>query len=127
MSDLGNKEIMAKNIRYHLDKSGKTRTEICNDLGISYSTFSDWINGNTYPRIDKIEIMANYFGIEKADLVEDGTKKQEQNYYLNDETRKIAQEIYDNKDLRILFDASRKAAPEDLKFIVEMAKRFKGE
>lgn len=127
MSDLGNKEIMANNIRYYLEESGKTRTEICKDLGISYSTFSDWINGNTYPRIDKIEIMANYFGIEKADLVEDRTKKQEQNYYLNDETREIAQEIYDNKDLKILFDASRNATPEDLKFIVEMAKRFKGE
>lgn len=34
-------------------------------------TFSDWINAKTYPRIDKIELMANYFGIEKSDLVED--------------------------------------------------------
>ena len=124
MSDLGNKEIMALNIRHYLEQSGKTRTEVCNDLGISYSTFTDWVNGNTYPRIDKIELMANYFGVEKADLVEDRNKR---SYYINDETREIAQEIYDNKDLRILFDASRKASPEDLKLIVEMAKRFKGE
>lgn len=124
MSDLGNKEIMAKNIRFYLDEKEKTRMEICEDLDISYSTFSDWINGKTYPRIDKIEMMANYFGIEKADLVEERSKR---NYYLNDETRQIAQEIYDNKDLKILFDASRKATPEDLKFIVEMAKKLKGE
>jgi len=34
-------------------------------------TFSDWVNAKTYPRIDKIELMANYFGISKADLVEE--------------------------------------------------------
>lgn len=52
--------------------------------------------------------------------------KEDSVYYLNDETAKIAQEIYDNKDLHILLDASRKAKPEDLKFLIEMAKRFKG-
>ena len=48
-----------------------TQTEICNTLGIKMPTFSDWVNAKTYPRIDKIELMANYFGISKADLVEE--------------------------------------------------------
>ena len=68
---LGNKEIMAKNIRYYMDKYKKTRNDVCKDLGFAYSTFTDWINGNKYPRIDKIEMMANYFHVTKADLVED--------------------------------------------------------
>ena len=62
MSDLGNKQIMAKNIKKYM---------ICNDLSISYTTFADWVNAKTYPRIDKIELLANYFNIEKSDLVED--------------------------------------------------------
>lgn len=70
MSNLGNKEVMAENIKRFLSISGKTRTEICSDLDIPYTTFVDWVKGNTYPRIDKIEQMANYFGVEKADLVE---------------------------------------------------------
>ena len=70
MSSLGNKEIMAKNIQRYMDLKGKDRKEICNDLNFKYSTFSEWVSGNKYPRIDKIEIMANYFGINKADLVE---------------------------------------------------------
>ena len=49
----------------------KTRNDICNDLSISYTTFADWVNAKTYPRIDKIELLANYFNIEKSDLVED--------------------------------------------------------
>jgi len=68
---LGNKEIMAANIRFYMNKYNKTRNDICKDLGFAYSTFTDWINGNKYPRIDKIEMMANYFNITKADLVED--------------------------------------------------------
>lgn len=71
MSNLGNKEIMAKNIKYQMDKNGIRPTDICGILKIPMPTFSDWINAKTYPRIDKIELMANYFGIEKSDLVED--------------------------------------------------------
>lgn len=70
MSDLGNREIMAQNIKYYMDKNDKTRNEICHDLGFAYSTFSDWVNGKKYPRIDKIEMMAKYFNVSKTDLVE---------------------------------------------------------
>lgn len=70
MSDLGNKEIIAKNIKYYMDLHGKHRKDVCNDLGFVYSTFSDWLNGKKYPRIDKIEMLARYFNISKADLVE---------------------------------------------------------
>ena len=73
MSDLGNKAIMSKNIRYYMALHDKTRAELSRDLGIKYTTLTDWINGKTYPRIDKIEMMARYFGIEKSDLVESKT------------------------------------------------------
>lgn len=68
---LGNKEIMSNNIQRYMSINKKSRQEICDALGIKYTTFTDWVKGNTYPRIDKIELMANYFGINKSDLVED--------------------------------------------------------
>lgn len=71
MSGLGNKEIMARNIQYYMDMYQKTRQDMCDALGVKYTTFTDWVKGNSYPRIDKIELMANYFGISKADLVEE--------------------------------------------------------
>lgn len=71
MNSLGNKQIMAKNIQYYMDLNGKTRNDMCEALGVKYTTFTDWVKGNSYPRIDKIELMANYFGIEKFDLVEE--------------------------------------------------------
>ena len=75
MSDLGNKKIIAQNIKFYMDKTGKTRNDMCKAIGVSYSTFSDWVTAQKYPRIDKIEKMANYFGISKADLVEAPTPK----------------------------------------------------
>lgn len=74
-TQLGNKKIMAKNIQYYMDLYNKTRNDICQDLGIKYTTFTDWIKANTYPRIDKIELMANYFNIEKSDLIEEHNKE----------------------------------------------------
>ncbi|WP_062805963.1 S24 family peptidase [Enterococcus pernyi] len=71
MSALGNKEVMAKNIQYYMDRNGVDRRKLSSDLGISYTTLTDWIKAKTYPRIDKIEILANYFSITKADLVEE--------------------------------------------------------
>lgn len=52
-------------------------------------------------------------------------EKDETRYYLNDETAKIAQEVFENKDLKLLFDASRNAKPEDIKFVAEMLQRLK--
>lgn len=66
-----NKEVMAKNIRFYMDKKGVNATEVCNALGFKGNTFSDWVNAKTYPRIDKIEKMANYFNVSKSALVED--------------------------------------------------------
>lgn len=70
MSDLGNKDIMSTNIKKQLKKNNKTRNDLCKALNLKYSTVSDWINGKKYPRIDKIEMMANYFGIPKSELIE---------------------------------------------------------
>ncbi|MDR3238221.1 MAG: transcriptional regulator [Spirochaetia bacterium] len=70
-NNLGNKKIMAANIKYQMDLHGKTRNDVCNVLNVPYTTFRDWICAKTYPRIDKIELMANYFGVNKSDLVED--------------------------------------------------------
>lgn len=66
-----NKEVMARNIRHYMDKNEVTASDLCKALDIKQNTFSDWVNAKTYPRIDKIERMAQYFHISKAFLVED--------------------------------------------------------
>ena len=71
MNDRSSKQILAKNIRHYMEQNNKTRNEMCEALGVKYTTFTDWVNAKTYPRIDRIEQLAAYFGIEKSDLLEE--------------------------------------------------------
>lgn len=70
-TDLGNKEVFSRNLRRYIDQSGKTQKEIAQALGVGQSTFCDWVKGRIYPRMDKVQMLADYFGIKKSDLVED--------------------------------------------------------
>ena len=76
---LGNKKVMGDNIQYYMDLRGIERREFAKAINVPYSSLTDWINGNTYPRIDKIQKMADFFHIEKSDLVEprNSSKKSE--------------------------------------------------
>lgn len=64
------KEIFANNLKYYMNKKGIDRNTLCSDLDLKYTTVRDWLKGITYPRIGKIELLANYFGINKSDLIE---------------------------------------------------------
>ena len=68
---LGNKEIMANNIKKYMKKKGVNSAEVCRALNFKSNTFSNWLTAKIYPRIDKIEMLSQYFGISKAALVED--------------------------------------------------------
>lgn len=77
MTALGNKQIMADNIAYYMSVKGVDRNQLCDDLNFKYSTVSEWLAAKKYPRIDKIEIMAAYFGITKSDLIEERNQPNE--------------------------------------------------
>ena len=72
MSDRNNRTIMAQNITRQMARCGVSRKEIASALQTPYSTVCEWISGNAYPRIDKIEQLASFFGVSKAEMVEDG-------------------------------------------------------
>lgn len=74
MGDLGNKEIFAKNLQYYMNINKKDRNDLARDLDLPYTTITSWCKGEFYPRIDKIQLLANYFNIQKADLVESTNK-----------------------------------------------------
>lgn len=81
---MGNKNTFASNLKKYMELNDKSRRDICDDLGFSYYTFSDWVNGKKYPRMDKVEMLANYFGILKSDLIEDKSEMQKNNEALVD-------------------------------------------
>ena len=97
-----NKEVMARNIKKYMDKKGVNSADVCRALNFKTNTFSNWVTAKIYPRIDKIEMLAEYFGVSKAALVEDSeniilSPKEEsliQNYRESDDvTRSIVDKI----------------------------------
>lgn len=67
------KDVFAKNLKYYMERSGKNQKEMAAVVGVSAPTFNEWLKGKKFPRIDKIEKLAQYFGILKSDLIEDKT------------------------------------------------------
>ena len=76
-TNLGNNEIFSRNLLRYLDDSGKTQAEVAEAIGVSPGTFCDYVKGRSYPRMDKVQKLADYFGITKADLVEEKDLEQE--------------------------------------------------
>ncbi len=119
------KRIFSNNLKYYMNLNNKNQMDLMKDLKLSSSTVSNWCTGAKLPRMDKVQMLADYFGILKSDLIEEKKDKQENSYYLNPKTSKIAQEIYDNKELSLLFDAARDAEPEDLQTVHSMLMALK--
>lgn len=67
------KEVFSRNLNYYIAKTGKSRPTVAEELGVSYYTLVDWSNGKKYPRMDKVEKLAQYFGIKISDLIEERT------------------------------------------------------
>ena len=68
---MDNKEIFSINLRRLMEQKGTSRQDLSKVLGVSYFTISDWVNGKKYPRMDKVEMLATYFGVLKSDLIEE--------------------------------------------------------
>lgn len=71
MKDLGNKNIMARNLKRLMEERRVSARELSRTLNFPYTTLLSWLKADNYPRIDKIEAMADYFGVLKSDLIEE--------------------------------------------------------
>lgn len=133
-------KIFACNLRRLMSEHDKNQTDIVNYMGVSKSTVSDWCKGSKAPRMDKMDKLCALFGVTRSELMDekqtDLTNKNrsnltEEHYYIDSETREYANELKNNKELRMLFDASRNAKKEDLEIVYNMLlalkKREQGE
>lgn len=129
MADEELRKQFAKNLNYYLELNGYNQADLARHLRVSTATTAKWCTGQTIPRIDKIQSICNWLGTDKAALLEDKPNVyisgQSEGYYLDKETAEMAQQLFDNPDLRILFDAARDAKPENLQLAAEMLRRFK--
>ena len=93
------------------------------ELGFSNGSISKW--KTSMPKPERLQKIADYFGVTVDYLMTGNESDGKERYYTNDETASIAQEIFDNKELRPLFDAAKDAQPDDLQTVHQMLLAFK--
>ena len=103
-----------------LQKYGVSTYKVSKDTGIAQSVFSSWKNGISTPKQDKMQIIADYFNVSIEYLMTGKEKEGGETYYFNEETKKIAQKVFENKSLRMLMDAAQDATPEDIETVHSM-------
>lgn len=111
-----------ENVKEAAKRKGYSINRLEQELGFARSYIAKF--KTITPSADKIQRIADFLGVSTEYLLT-GTEKEPAGYYLNDETAQVAQEIFENKDLRVLFDAAKDASPEDLKTTYDMLMALK--
>lgn len=127
MSDESMREIVEriKSRRIELDYSFQDLADL---TGMSKSTLQRYETGSikNIP-LDKLKDLAKALKVTPEWIMGWESSKSDNKYYLNDDVAAIAQEIYEDKDLKMLFDASRKVSKDDMQLVIDMVKRLKGD
>ena len=100
------------------------QSELAEMLGVSDKTVSSWEINRTEPKMGMVEKISSALHCKKTDIIGIDDVSDEP-YYLNDETREIAQEVFENPELRSLFHVARDIPPERLKAHIEFMKNLK--
>ena len=108
---------MYENYERIIQAKGLTNYKVSKDTGIAQSVLSTWKTKGTIPKADKLQILADYLGVSVDYLL--GVQTNE-HHYVDDETARIAQEIFQDPDRRALFEASADCPPEYLRIASDM-------
>ena len=103
------------------DLRGVKDADVVRATGITKSTFSDWKSGRSEPKKEKLQKIADFFDVSLDYLM---TGEEQNGYYLNEETAKLAQEMFEDEDMRSLFDMKRNMPPERFKAHIEFMKNL---
>lgn len=118
------KDVFAKNLKYYMERSGKTQKELAAVVGVSAPTFSEWLKGKKFPRIDKIEKLSQYFGILKSDLIEDKTAEHREMQQKNSTLAELTVRMRSDKEFANLIEGINKLNPEQLASIKQVVDTF---
>lgn len=116
-------------LKFLRKKHELTQTELAKELKVSRSTIGMYENGERKPDYDTLGMIAEFFNVDMNFLLGSPYSYDEGEssfHYLNDDVAQLAQEIYENNEMRTLFSAARDISKEDMKLVIDMVKRFKG-
>ncbi len=115
-------KIFSSNVNYYIRRKNINRADVARDLEVPYTTFVDWTKGIKFPRMDKMEKLADYFGVTIDDLLTPKDSKTSS----QDEVWEMRAELRQRPELKVLFDMSKKATKEDVEKAIQMMEIFIG-
>ena len=118
------KEVFAKNLRRHMESKGITQKELAEIIGVSAPTMNDWLQAKKYPRIDKIEKLADYFGVLKSDLIEEKTEEHFETQKNNNTIASIIVRLRTDSDFLSLVESLNNMNEEKVKSVKQMLIAF---
>jgi repressor LexA len=121
---IGNKKVFADNLTYYIEKKGVMQKDVAEAIKIANSSVTDWIKGRSYPRMDKLQMLAEYFGVEILDLIEPRNINPEKN--INQQAIEVAQDLLDNPESLNLYLTIKELTPENRALAQTLLENLKG-
>ena len=127
MSEEEIKKLCSQNLNFYLSLNGKVQKDLVNYMHVSSSTASNWCTGQKLPRMDKIQSIANWLGIEKSDLLENKLALPDTSYKLDHELREFTIFLQDNPEYKKLFQMTQRINKDDIELVSKILEKFRND
>ena len=123
-SNLGNKKVFSENLKHYISTTNEKQRDIARVANVSEGTISDWLKCRSYPRMDKIQLLAEHWGIQMSDLVEE--RSVDNQYFLQKEAKMIAKDLEANPEILVMFQKFQKLSSQNKAIIMAMINSLDG-
>ena len=118
MKNYENKAVFSTNLRYYIARKGIAKQDLARAAGVSNSSITDWVQGRSYPRMDRIQKLADYLGCEKLDLIEEHSFSNQ--YYLDKQVDGLAKELKSDPRAVGILQEIKKLSPSNKEMILNL-------
>lgn len=125
MDEAKNIKVFSENLKYFLELKGVTQKEAAAYCGVSTGSFNDWVKGRAYPRMGKVQKLAEYLNVEKSDLIEE--RSYDSTYYLDKEVQSLKEELMSDPEAIEIYQDIKKLSPAKREIILSLIKTLNKE
>lgn len=119
------KKVFVENLKYYMELRGEQQKTAAAYCGVSTGTFSDWIRGRAYPRVGKMQKLADFLHVEISDLIEE--RSYQSSYFLNKEAKILQEDLVSDADAVEIYHAIKKLSPTNREIVKSLLKSLNKE
>lgn len=121
------KRVFSENLNRLMTRRNKSISDVSADLSIPYTTVVSWARGEKYPRMDKVQALADYFNVSKAELIEEYSEKTGAASTGDAELDNYLDELRTRPEVRMLFSTAKGATKSEIEQAVKIIEALRNE